>query len=315
MALTATLFASACAAPSAGSDLAQLAQAPAGQRISYGADPLQFGELTLPAGKGPFPVVILLHGGCWLAQYDIQHSRALAQALAADGVAVWNVEYRRVGNPGGGWPNTFLDVAAGADFVRTLARTRPLDTARVIVAGHSAGGHLALWLAARRRIPAGSELRQGDPLPVAGVLGLAPAPELDLLHERGACGGAIDALMGGSPRAQPQRYAAAMPSRLAPIGVAPNGVALIGVAPNSIAPNDVTRTGVPQILVIGAQDADWRWVGEAYARRARAAGDTRIEVVVVPAAGHFEVIDPRSAAWPAVLRAARELLHRIRAGN
>ena len=152
---------------------------------------------------------------------------------------------------------------------------------------------------------AGSELRQGDPLSVAGVLGLAPAPELDLLHERGACGGAIDALMGGSPRAQPQRYAAAMPSRLAPNGVAPNGVA----------PNDVRRIGVPQTLVIGAQDADWRWVGEAYARRARAAGDTRIEVVVVPAAGHFEVIDPRTTAWPAVLRAARELLHRIRAGN
>lgn len=266
---------------SAETDLEQLAQAPPGEKISYGERPLQFGELSMPEGAGPHPVIINIHGGCWLAEYDIAHSRALAQALAKEGFAVWNIEYRRVGDKGGGWPGTFLDVAVGADHLRTLAKDRPLDLTRVIAMGHSAGGHLALWLAARHKLAEGSELFAKDPIRVIGVVGLAPAPMLDALHEKAVCGGVIDKLMGGGSEAQSARYAAAMPSRLAPIGVR-------------------------QTMVIGEDDKAWRWVGESYVEKARAAGDGKIEVVLVPGAGHFEVIDPGAEAWKVVVGEVRK---------
>src|SRR5262245_6784070 len=128
-------------------DLGPLCTA-AGERISYGTDPLQFGELTLPAGQGPHPLVINVHGGVWLAAYSIDHTHAMARALADSGFAVWNLEYRRVGHEGGGWPGTFLDVSHGVEHARALASSRPIDLARVCLMGHSAGGHLALWLGA-----------------------------------------------------------------------------------------------------------------------------------------------------------------------
>ena len=267
----------------AGTDLAELAKAPPGQKHSYGTDKLQFGELTLPEGKGPHPVVINIHGGCWLSEYNIDHSRALANALAKNGIAVWNLEYRRVGDAGGGWPGTFLDVGNGADHVRTLAKDHSLDLQRVVLMGHSAGGHFALWLAGRHKIPATAELHTKDPISVVGVVGLAPAPQLDALHKKGVCNNVIDKLMGGAPDAVADRYQFAMPAAFAPIGV-------------------------PQTLIIGKKDAAWGWVGEAYAEKARAAGDTKIEVIIAPDAGHFEVIDPNSATWPQVLESTRALL-------
>ncbi len=105
---------------------------PADHRITYGAAPQQFGELRLPRNSaGPHPVVLLVHGGCWQGAYDITHSRPLAAAIADAGYAVWSVEYRRLGQPGGGWPGTFDDVAAGADHLRTLAPRHNLDLTRV----------------------------------------------------------------------------------------------------------------------------------------------------------------------------------------
>ncbi len=266
-------------------DLAELAKAPAGQKHAYGDDPLQFGELTLPDGPGPHPVVILIHGGCWLAQYDIKHSRALANGFAQAGMAVWNLEYRRVGNKGGGWPGTFLDIAMGADHLRGLAKKYPLDLSHVLAVGHSAGGHLALWLAVRHKIPAGSDIYKAKPISILGVLPLAPASELDRLHQKAVCGQVVDKLIGGSPEAFPDRYLQATPSRFAPLGV-------------------------PQILVVGEQDSDWGWVGDAYIKAARAAGDEQIQLIKAPKAGHFEVIDPKSSAWPMVRDAARHLLKR-----
>jgi len=264
-------------------NLEELAKAPAGKRLNYGSDPLQFGELTLPNGPGPYPVVINIHGGCWLAEYNIDHSRALANALAKDGIAVWNLEYRRVGDPGGGWPGTFLDVGKGADHLRELAKEHPLDLSRVVVMGHSAGGHFALWLAGRKKVPDKSEIRSDNPIAVSGVLALAPAPELDALHTKGVCGNVVDKLMGGAPGDLPDRYRAAMPSFMSPIGVR-------------------------QTILIGSRDADWRWVGEAYVEKARAAGDKQIEIVMAPEAGHSEVIDPNSNTWPVVLGSVRALL-------
>src|ERR1017187_3521621 len=109
----------------------------ADHRIAYGSDPQQFGDLRLPKGAGPFPVVIVIHGGCWRAQYDLEHNGRMAGALTAPGAATWSIEYRRLGNPGGGAPGTFDDVAAAAAYLQVLAKQYPLDLKRVTAVGHS----------------------------------------------------------------------------------------------------------------------------------------------------------------------------------
>ncbi len=143
---------------------------PADHRIAYGSDSLHFGELRLPRGSGPHPLVVVIHGGCWRSQYDLRHISSASAALTRAGFATWTLEYRRIGNPGGGWPGTFRDVTQGVDYVRTLAQSFPLDTGRVVLLGHSAGGHLALWLAARPNLSRESPLSSPAPLPVRGVV-------------------------------------------------------------------------------------------------------------------------------------------------
>jgi acetyl esterase/lipase len=171
----------------------------------------------------------------------------------------------------------------GADHVRELAQRFPLDLSRVVVSGHSAGGHLALWLAARDRIESGP-LAADDPLEVRSVLALAPALDLEALHEAKVCGEVIDRLMGGGPGEVADRYAAASPVRIPPVDV-------------------------PQILFIGALDAsgDGRArgaaAGRSYAEAARAAGAQRLEIVEAPESGHFEMIAPGTTTWPLVLEA------------
>ena len=263
--------------------LAELSSAPAGTKIAYGDDPLQFGELHVPDGKGPFPVVVFIHGGCWLAQYDITTTRPLAWALQAQGIAVWNLEYRRVGNPGGTYPGLLLDIGAGTDHLKRLAADYPLDLSRVIVMGHSAGGHLALWTGARTKIPAGHELHQPDPLSLVGVVALAPAAALTRLHQQGTCENVIDRLMGGSPAAYPNRYLYVEPARMAPIGVS-------------------------QIVIMGVHDTVWTPFGEDYITAAQALGDTGIERVMAPDSGHFELITPHTSTWTLVLDAVRAFL-------
>jgi acetyl esterase/lipase len=211
----------------------------------------------------------------------------LEQALADSGFAVWSLEYRRVGNAGGVWPNTFEDVALGTDYLRRIASQYDLDLDRVIAAGHSAGGGYALWLAARSKIPASSELYVKDPLRVSGVVALAPAPDLDALYQAGVCGNVIDKLMGGSPSAHAERYAAASAMRLAPIGVS-------------------------QALVIGAKDNAWGPGGRAYFARTRAIGDSTARFIELPESGHFEMVDPRSSSWPAVYQAFTTTVARMK---
>src|SRR6266852_7735698 len=121
---------------------------PADTRLRYGSDPNQFGDLRVPKSKGPFPVVMTIHGGYWRAKYDLAHTGHLCAALTAKGVATWNIEYRRVGNKGGGWPGTFEDVASAYRFLPQIAKRYNLDPARTAIMGHSAGGQLALCLAA-----------------------------------------------------------------------------------------------------------------------------------------------------------------------
>ena len=263
-------------------DLDRLTAPPPDARIAYGDDALQFGELRLPEGPGPHPVAIVIHGGCWLAEYDMGHIRTLAEALTGEGIAAWIVEYRRVGNPGGGWPGTFEDVADGSDYLRELARDHPLDLERVIVVGHSAGGHLALWLAARGRLSADQPLHDVDPIAVRGVLGLAPAPDLAFLHQEEVCGHVIDGLMGGAPEEFPERYGAGSPVELVPLDV-------------------------PQLLVIGRHDRSWAPVGRRYFEAAKAEG-ADVRVIDAEESGHFEMIDPSTSTWPLVRDAAKELL-------
>ena len=230
--------------------------------------------------------MLFIHGGCWLSQYNITHVAPFEQALADSGYAVWSIEYRRVGNDGGGWPGTFSDIAKGADFLRELAPRYALDLNRVIASGHSAGGYFALWLAARTKVPQSSALHVASPIRIRGVLGLAPAPDLEGLHSAGVCGNVIDRLMGGSPANHPDRYAAVSTMQLSPIGV-------------------------PQQLVIGALDRQWAPIGRSYVARAGVTGDTQVEVVDAPESGHFEMLAPDTTTWPLVIDALKRLMARI----
>lgn len=251
-------------------------------RIPYGAGACHFGDLRLPPGAGPHPVAIVIHGGFWRARYDLEHIGHLCVALTRAGLATWSLEYRRLGNPGGGWPGAFLDVAAGADYLRQLAGSCPLDLGRVVAVGHSAGGHLAAWLAGRHRIAPGSPLHAESPLPLRGVVPLAGVLDLRRAFELRLSAGVTGELMGGSPEEYPDRYAAASPAELLPLGVR-------------------------QLLLHGTADESVPYaISRDYAAAARAAGDDA-ELVTLPGAGHYEVIDPRAAEWPQVERAVLRL--------
>ena len=241
-------------------------------RSSYGPDTAQMGELRVPPGAGPHPVIVLLHGGLWLADYGLDLMTPLAEDLTAHGVATWNVEYRRLGDDGGGWPGTFLDVAAGCDHLRRLAPAHGLDPSRVVSLGHSAGGHLALWVAARARLPRAEDpLFVADPLPLRGAVSLAGIPDLRRAAELGFS--AVRRLLGGTPAEVPARYALGSPAALLPLGV-------------------------QQVLVHGTDDRVVPLaLSEDYRAAATARGDT-VELVALPGIGHFEPIDPGSRAWP-----------------
>jgi len=176
-------------------------------RISYGKDPFQFAELRLPAGPGPHPVVIFIHGGFWSNAYSLDQAGHACAALTHGGAATWNIEYRRVGDGGGGWPGTLEDVLHGAERLVKAAPQYRLDIQRLIAAGHSAGGQLVIWLAAQRAV----DLR--GVVPLAGILDLRRAFALRL----GA--GAVGRFLGGSPDQFPQRYAAASPMELLPVSI------------------------------------------------------------------------------------------------
>ncbi len=248
-------------------------------RIAYGNGPQQFGELRIPDGKGPHPVVILIHGGCWLADVaDLTYFSPMAEALTKRGVATWNIEYRRIGNDGGGWPGTFLDVGHATDHLRAIAKQHALDLDRVVVAGHSAGGHLALWVAARKKLAADSVVFIADPLRVTGIVNLSGPGDLATFGDdpKHACGGdTIRRLLGGGPKDVPDRYRDASPTMLLPLGV-------------------------PQVNISGLRDQAVPFAhGKAHVEAARKAGDDA-RFVQLPEAGHFEVIAPTSDAWRVV---------------
>jgi len=265
-------------------DIQKLPAPAADYRIAYGDNPSQFGELRLPRGGSQtarHPVVIVIHGGCWLAEYDLGQVSNFSDALTRAGAATWNLEYRRLGQTGGGWPGTFQDVARGADHLRVLARTHPLDLERVVVVGHSAGGQLALWLAARHKLPRESSLFAPDPLRLRGVVSLAGVTDLEEFGR--GCGGAAGKLLGGTAGEVWERYAQTSPIKLLPLGI-------------------------PQRLLHGALDTIVPLkLGRDYEAAAKARGDN-VSLTVLERMGHFELIAPNSRAWPTVEQAVLSLL-------
>jgi acetyl esterase/lipase len=254
------------------------------QRIAYGPGAMQFGELWLPAGKGPFPVVLMVHGGCWLSSVaKLTIMNWAAEDLRQRGVAVWNIEYRGVDRPGGGYPGTFQDVAAGADALAEIGPEYHLKTDRVIALGHSAGGHLVLWLAARGRIPAGGPLKRAHPLPISAVVSLGGLPDLELDRREGICGvDTVERLVGPPTADHPNVYADTSPAEL---GVGKDEEVLINGADDPLAP--------PRLA------AD-------YKARMRGA---RIRDVVVADTGHVELISPGTAAWSRVTEIIDGFVH------
>lgn len=211
-------------------------------------------------------MVVLLHGGFWHRPWGLDLMSGVARDLAGAGLAVWNLEYRRVGEPGGGWPGTFDEIRAGFDALARLPEAAGLDLSSVAAAGHSAGGHLVLWLAAERG--------PGSPGPVAlsRATGLAAVTDLRAAWQRDVGGSAVEALLGGPPHRHSDRYSLASPIERLPTGA---GVLLVHGERDRVVPADFSRL---------------------YAEQGQRAGD-EVSLLVVPRTGHMDVIDPRSRAW------------------
>ncbi len=237
-------------------------------RFTYGSASPQFGDLRLPKGPGPFAVVVVIHGGCWRAEYDLEYMGHVCADLTAAGVATWNIEYRRLDQEGGGWPGTYLDVAGAIDHLRVLAREHPLDLKRVVVTGHSAGGHLTLWAAGRHRLPQNSSLSRPDPLPLAGAVPIAGLT--DLSRAGTACDDQSPLMRG------PQD------------------------ALSETSPIEMLPLGLPVTIIQGeADEAVPPIQATTYVEAAVRAGD-HPKLVLFHDADHFVVIDPHSNVWARV---------------
>jgi acetyl esterase/lipase len=274
------------AQPLSWEQVAQMKLPPPDAEIPYGSDPHQFGELRIPAGGIRSPVLILVHGGCWESAYDYHYMTHLAYWFVQHGVATWTIEYRRVGDAGGGWPHSLQDVATAADALRNVQKTHDsLDLRHVYVAGHSSGAQLALWLASRDQLPEGSELYRERPLEVRGVLALSAITDLEKYREgpAGSCHASVDKLLGGDPQRFPRRYRETSPSQRLPLGV-------------------------PQVFVQGERDpiVDGASV-RAYVDAASKAGD-RTLLLSLPEGGHFEPAIPGPQSEAALQKALDFLL-------
>ncbi|MEU9982680.1 alpha/beta hydrolase [Streptomyces sp. NPDC050856] len=266
----------------------------------YGEHPDQVVDFYAPRGGAGerAPLVVVLHGGAWRARYDRRHVTPFADFLARRGFAVANVEYRRGGDPaaarrpgpGGGdgppagrWPETFDDVAAALDALPALAATHlpGADPRRTVLTGHSAGGHLALWAAARHVLPAGTPWRPDAPPPLRGVVALAPIAHFGLAVELDVCGGAVTELLGGGARFE-ERAGYADPAALLPTGVA---TAVVQGRADTVVPREVA---------------------EAYAEAAAEAGET-VGLTLLDDVGHFPLIDPAADACAVVAEEIAQL--------
>jgi len=256
-------------------DILALDGRPADQRIIYGDDSEQFIELWTPSNTNdkPVPVIVLIHGGCWLAKHDISHIRPLAATIADRGYAVWTIEYRRLDQAGGGWPGSFLDVAAAIDLIPGF-QDPLLDKNRVVLLGHSAGGLMAAWAAGRSRLAADQALYRENPFGPVGAIGLAAITDLsDYVGGGSLCEQSALRLMEGTPEEQPERYAQASP-------------ALLG-------------SDIPLVLIHGNAD---EFVPVQHARAVPEA-----TVHILEGSGHFELIHTETPAFACVMDAIEKM--------
>ncbi|MDG9720548.1 alpha/beta hydrolase [Streptomyces sp. DH24] len=267
---------------------------------AYGDHPDQVVDFYAPRREVvpgvPAPLVAVLHGGAWRAPYDRRHISPFAAFLARRGFAVASVEYRRGAAPedagagsgveggiAGRWPDTFDDVAAALDALPGLAREAlpEADSRRIVVTGHSAGGHLALWVAARHLLPEGAPWRTDRPAPLRGVVALAPIADLAVADTLDVCGGAARQLLGGEGSFA-ERRPYADPALLLP-------------------------TGIATTLVQGREDIDVpQAVAEAYADAAARAGEV-VGLTLLEDVGHFPLIDPAADACAVVAEEIAQL--------
>ncbi len=268
-------------------DLTSREKASPTQTITWGPGATDVADLWLPEGAGPYPVVVMVHGGCW--QKSIADRSLMSWAaddLRKQGLAVWNIEYRGVDEEGGGYPSTFLDVAHAADALRDQAATYNLDLNRVAGFGHSAGGHLALWIAARHKLPGYSPMRMDNPLKLVGVVnsgGLADLRASRSVTQRECLSDIYDQLVGSISSTRANVLADTSPAEMLPLKV--RQVSVNG-HDDSIAPANL---------------------GEGYTRRAKAAGDNA-DVVVVLNTGHVELVSPGSEAWDIEVSTLKDML-------
>jgi acetyl esterase/lipase len=239
-------------------------------RLKYGADENQFGDLRLPASKRPHPLLMNIHGGYWRAKYDLQHASHLCAALATAGIATFNLEYRRVGNPGGGWPGTFEDIGNGLKYIQQHAAEHHLDAKRILVMGHSAGGQLAICLA--HRAPE-----------ILGVISLAGVLDLNAAYDLHLSNDAVVGFLGGTPQQVPEHY-------------------------HEASPMDVAVPSVRQLIVHGtADDVVPVAFSRDYTRIKKHRGE-HVEMLELHDARHFDIIDPLAKVWATISNAIQKLV-------
>jgi acetyl esterase/lipase len=252
-------------------DILTLPPPPADARLPYGTDPNQFAELRLPKTKPPFPVVMNIHGGFWRAKYNLAHAGHLCAALTSKGLATWNIEYRRLGNPGGGWPGTFEDIRNAYRYIPQIAKRYGFDSTKILAMGHSAGGELALCLAAHE-----SSIKR--------VISLAGVVDLQQAWEQHLGENAVVDFLGGKPSQVTEHYREADPLQLA------------------------INHATTQWLIHGAgDDIVPSFFSRQYTEQKKKRGED-VHYTEVSTAGHFDLIDPRSKAWPTVENTLLHLL-------
>jgi acetyl esterase/lipase len=253
-------------------DVLTRALPPFDAQLRYGIAPSQFGELRLPRGAGPFPVVVGIHGGWWRAAHGLETHTHLCMALTQAGCATWNIEYRRIGEAGGGWPGTLTDVGMALDFLASVAQQYALDLSRVVTVGFSAGGQLALWAGSRDRFAPGHPLWSAAPLRVSGAVCLAGASDLIRCADLQLSQRIVESFLGGTPLEVPERYTSSSPTALLPLHL-------------------------PQVLIHGTADTSVpHEISERHHAAARTAGDD-CELLLLPGVEHFELIDPLAPSW------------------